>query len=73
MDKWKKLNSSQKHMALMYLYRTRTDLEDIELYIATFRFRKLKLTLSDIPQKILEMSDDLIRKMAYAETGAKLP
>lgn len=60
-------------MVLMYLYRTRTDLENIECYIETFNFRRYGMKISDIPEDIQESSNDKIRALAYAEVGAAVP
>lgn len=70
---WRKFSSHQKHMILMYLYRVETDLEHIEEYLETYRFREYKINVSDLPDRILKLSPEKIRAMAYAEIGAKLP
>ena len=69
---WNKLTSTQKHMVLMYLYRLDTDFENIDDYIETDYFIKMKLDHSDIPQNILNLNTDQKRKMAYAVIGAKI-
>lgn len=70
--KWNKLTTTQKHMVLMYMYRTETDLEHIEDYIETYYFRKIKLQLSDVPENILNMTPDQKRRLAYAVIGARV-
>lgn len=66
---WNKLTSSDQHMILMYLYRMETDLEHIKDYIETYNFHRMKISLSDIPENILNLSIMDKRKMAYAVIG----
>lgn len=71
--KWEKLSATQKHMILMYDYRIRTDLENIEDYIETFRFREYGISLDEIPLVIRTKTPEEIRSIAYSVIGAQLP
>lgn len=66
---WKAMSASQKHYALMYLYRLKTDLEHIGEYIETKRFMELQLPIIDLPTFVHRMNPAELRKEAYDVIG----
>lgn len=66
---WKELSPSKKHFALMYVYRLKTDFENINDYVETYRFIKSGLSVDDLPEYISRLSPIELRKEAYEEIG----
>lgn len=66
---WKRMTPFQKHMALMYLYRIKTDLENIKDYVETYRFMEMKITPADLPDFVQRMSPLELRREAYDVIG----
>jgi hypothetical protein len=71
--KWEKLKPIRRHMILMYIYRIKTDLENIEDYIETYRFREYGASLDDVPIIIKSKTPEEIRATAYSIIGVVLP
>lgn len=70
---WSRLSNTNQHMVLMYLYRTLTDMDNIELYLETQRVREMKFNLQDLPTHILNSKPSELRAMAYAVIKVPLP
>lgn len=70
---WKKMSPTQKHMALMYAYRLRTDIEHIGDYLETFRFHQMGITFDDLPTFIATSSLEDLYRDAYEVIGVKIP
>ena len=60
---WNYLNGHQKHMILMYVYRLKVE-EDFTGFIEVYRFQQWKLTLDHVPNFILKMNPDKLKKEA---------
>jgi len=71
--KWNRFSATQKHMVLMYLYRVETDLDHIESYIETYRFRELGINISDLPDLITKKKSNDKKSLAYAIIGKTVP
>lgn len=72
-NNWRKMSTTNQHMTLMYIYRTETDLNNIEQYLETFRFRQMNLQISDLPERIRNMTPEMLYANAYAVIGKEIP
>lgn len=72
-NKWRRMSTHSQFMILMYLYRVETDLKDIEMYLETYRFRELKIQISDLPERIRNMTPEMLYANAYAVIGKEIP
>jgi hypothetical protein len=72
-NNWRKMSTTNQHMLLMYLYRAETDLENIEQYLETFRFRQMNMQISDLPERIRNMTPGMLYANAYAVIGKEMP
>lgn len=72
---WKGLSKVDRHMVLMYFYRlkTNTDMAQMETYLETYRFRRLKITPDDVPDYLSRLSPRDLREEAYDMIGKPLP
>jgi hypothetical protein len=66
---WKALSARMRHMALMYIYRLHTDLENITSYVETYHFINSGLTLDDLPEFVTRSRPHQLREEAYEVIG----
>jgi hypothetical protein len=70
---WKALTPSQKHMALMFMYRCETDVENIHLYLETYRFHQMGICMSEFPKFVCQMTPEELYREAYEVLGKRAP
>lgn len=63
---WKSLTPYEKHIALMYVYRLKTEnSKHLELYfVEPHEFRRLKIRQDFLPDFIFTMKEELLKKDA---------
>lgn len=66
---WKSFNGTFKHYSLMYVYRLKTDSENILDYVETFKFLMSPYSIDDLPDFITRMSPSELRYEAYEVIG----
>ena len=72
-NSWRKMSTTSQHMILMYMYRTETDIDNLEQYLETFRFRSMNIQISDLPERIRNMTPEMLYANAYAVIGKEMP
>lgn len=70
---WKSLTGYQKHMTLMYFYRLLTDAENILKYVETYRFQKMGICPTDLPDFVFYLKPKQLRELAFEQSLSIVP
>lgn len=70
---WEKLSQDQKHILLMYYYRTLTVVDGMDQYLEAIWCKRNNLKIDTIPQKIRVKEPKEIASLAYAVINQDLP
>lgn len=71
--KWESLSQDQKHILLMYYYRTLTVIGGLDGYLEATWCKRNNLKIDDIPQKVRIKEPREIVSLAYAVINQDLP
>lgn len=71
--RWESLSQDQKHILLMYYYRTLTVIGGLDGYLEAAWCKRNNLKIDDIPQKVRIKEPKEIVSLAYAVINQDLP